>query len=143
LTNDGQKGSWSRQLQRNPTSVELALRKLETMGIPAQVVDVLPDVVHGTSYEAFAVRRYVRSHRIRSMIAVTSPYHTRRTAWTLSHLLEGEGITLGIDPVPPTETTPDAKTWWATPNGWRTVATEFVKLPYYWFRYGLTASTDD
>jgi len=143
LTNDGQKGSWSRELQRNPTSVELAVGALEKQGIPSQMIEILPGIVRGTSDEAFAVRRYVRVHPTRSLIAVTSPYHTRRTAWTLRHLLEGEGVAVGIDPVPPTATTPKAATWWATPNGWRTVATEFVKLPYYWFRYGFILSGED
>ena len=136
LTNDGQRGRWSRALQKNPTSVETAITALERAGVPLDRIDVLSGIVHGTSDEAAAVKRYAGGHVIRTLVAVTSPYHSRRTVWTLRQLLREEGITIGSDPVPATRTTPKPATWWASRGGWRTVGTEFIKLPYYWARYG-------
>ena len=143
LTDDGQKHSWSRPLQRNPGSTELAIDVLQRVGVPRDRIEILPGIVHGTSDEAVAVKRYADEHPLRSLVAVTSPYHTRRTAWTLRHILRNDGIAIGIDPVPATRTTPKPATWWASLDGWRTVATEFVKLPYYWLRFGALGSVAD
>jgi uncharacterized SAM-binding protein YcdF (DUF218 family) len=143
LTNDGQRQRWSRELQRNLTSVEQALQVLEDDGVSPDRIRVLPGTVHGTSDEALAVKRYVEVHRLRSIIAVTSPYHTRRALWTLRQFLGSEGVAVGTDPVPTTPATPGAAVWWTGRLGWRTVGSEFVKLPYYWIRFSLPNTRGD
>ena len=143
LTNDGQRRRWSRLLQRNPTSVEEATVTLERQGISPDRIRVLPGIMRGTSDEAQAVRTYALTHGMQSVLAVTSPYHTRRTLWTLKHFLGGEGIDVGIEPVPDGPSTPRAMNWWASREGWRTVGAEFLKLPYYWVRFGLIESRAD
>ena len=137
LTNDGMQGYWSRELQRNPASVERAAAALERGGVPRDKIEVLPRVVRGTIDEALALKAYVTAHGIRSLLVVTSPYHSRRAVWTLRHVLRGEGIVVGIEPTPMSATTPRPASWWVRRSGWRSVAGEFVKLPYYWFAYGL------
>lgn len=74
--------------------------------------------------EARAVKGYVAAHGVRTLLVVTSPYHSRRAVWAVRH-------------VPTTSATPAPATWWNSRDGWRTVATEFFKLPYYWLAYGL------
>lgn len=143
LTNDGQRRRWSPQLQRNLTSIEQAFLILEDKGIPAGRILVLPGTVRGTSDEANAVSRYVRTHRLQSILAVTSPYHTRRTLWTLRRFLDHEPVAVGVEPVPATPATPSPRTWWANRRGWRTVGSEFVKLPYYWLRFSLPRTGGD
>jgi len=142
LTNDGQLQSWSQTLQRNPLSVERAVLTLERAGVPADRVEILPGIVHGTSDEAFAASRYVKAHGIGSLVAVTSRYHTRRTYWMLRRALP-EDVTIGVDPIVATPATPTPPTWWARADGWRTVAPEFFKLPYYWVRFGIIGSRAD
>jgi uncharacterized SAM-binding protein YcdF (DUF218 family) len=136
LTNDGQLQSWSQTLQRNPLSVERAVLTLERLGVPQARVEILPGIMHGTSDEAFAASRYIKAHPIRSLVAVTSPYHTRRTFWMLRHALPAD-VVVGIDSTPTTPATPTPASWWVTAVGWRTVAPEFFKLPYYWARFGI------
>jgi uncharacterized SAM-binding protein YcdF (DUF218 family) len=143
LTNDGQQRRWSRQLQRNLTSVERAVQILEDGGVPPERIQVLPGTVHGTSDEAQALKRYVETHRLRSIVAVTSPYHTRRTLWTLRRFLGDEGVIVGIEPVPTSPATPTPRTWWSGRQGWRAVGLEFVKLPYYWVRFSLPNTRGD
>ena len=143
LTNDGQRRPWSVQLQRNPTSVEQAILTLEGEGVAAHQIGVLPGIVRGTSDEALAVSRYARTHRLRSVLAVTSPYHTRRTLWTLRQFLKDRGVAVGVEAVPMTPATPAPATWWANRRGWATVGAEFVKLPYYWLRFSLPKTTAD
>ena len=140
LTNDGQRGSWSRELQRNPTSVERAATVLERAGVPRDKIAILPGIVRGTIDEARAVKLYARSHGLRSLVIVTSPYHSRRALWTIRHELRGEGVVVGSDPVPMTPTAPRPADWWIRRSGWRTVAAEFVKLPFYWLAYGVLSA---
>jgi len=140
LTDDGQRGYWSRELQRNPTSVERAATVLERAGVPRDRIEILPGIVRGTIDEARAAKRYATTHGLRSLVVVTSPYHSRRALWTLRHELRGHGVVVGSDPVPMTPTGPRPADWWIRRSGWRTVAAEFVKLPFYWLAYGLPAA---
>jgi uncharacterized SAM-binding protein YcdF (DUF218 family) len=137
LTDDGLKRAWSRELQRNPSSMEQGLAALERGGVPRDRVEVLPGIVHGTIDEARAVKRYVSATGVRSLVVVTSPYHSRRALWALKHELRGEGVIVGSDPTPMTPTSPRPADWWIRRSGWRTVGEEFVKLPYYWVVHGL------
>ena len=134
LTDDGSRQRWSRTLQRNPTSVELALDALQAQGVPPDRVDVLPGRVRSTHDETQAAVQYANSHGLASLVAVTSPYHTRRTLWSLRRSA-GNALRIGTVPAPFSPTTPSPSTWWSTRVGWRTVGAEFVKLPYYWVRY--------
>ena len=140
LTNDGQRGRWSRALQRNPPSVERAATALEGAGVPRERIEVLPGIVHGTIDEARAAERYTETHMVRTLVVVTSPYHSRRAVWTLRRVLGTRGVAVGSEPVPATATTPGVATWWRSSAGWRMVPSEFVKLPYYWIAYGLGAA---
>jgi uncharacterized SAM-binding protein YcdF (DUF218 family) len=139
LTDDGQRGYWSRELQRNPTSVERAARVIEHAGVPRDRIEVLPGIMNGTIDEARAVKRHATTHGLRSLLVVTSPYHSRRAVWTFRHVLRSDGVVVGSDPVPMTPTTPRPASWWVRRSGWRSVGAEFVKLPYYWLVYGLFA----
>lgn len=135
LTDDGQRGRWSRELQRNPPSVERATTALVGAGVPGERIELLPGVVHGTIDEARAVERYTDVHVVRTLVVVTSPYHSRRAVWTLRRVL-GTRVVVGSEPVPATATTPGVATWWRSSAGWRMVPSEFVKVPYYWLAYG-------
>ena len=137
LTNDGLQGYWSRELQRNPATVERAVMALEGGGVPRDKIEILPGVVRGTIDEARAVKTYVDAHGLRSLVVVTSPYHSRRAVWTIRHLLRSDGVAVGIEPTPMSPTTPRPASWWIRRSGWRSVAAEFVKLPYYWVVFGL------
>jgi uncharacterized SAM-binding protein YcdF (DUF218 family) len=142
LTDDGQRGSWSSRLQRNPSSVERAVLALERSSVPRDRIRILPGIVRGTSDEARGVKDYLASHPIRYLEAVTSPYHTRRTLWTLRQVLRDTGVTVGVSPAF-SATTPRPSTWWMSREGWQNVGAEFVKLPYYWIRYRLPDDGDD
>lgn len=135
LTNDGQRGRWSRALQRNPASVERATDALVSAGIERDRIEVLPGIVHGTIDEARAFRLYAEAHHVRSALVVTSPYHSRRAVWTIRRMLRGTPAQVGIAPVPMASTSSHPSTWWNTSMGWRNVALEFVKMPYYWLAY--------
>jgi hypothetical protein len=138
ISNDGVSHSWSRELQRNPSSVEIAFDTLQDAGVPRDRILVLPGIVRSTRDEALAAVSFAESHGISTINVVTSPYHTRRTMWAIGLATRGHRIAAGSDPVPLLES-PSPATWWLHASGWQMVALEFVKLPYYWVRFGLLA----
>jgi uncharacterized SAM-binding protein YcdF (DUF218 family) len=136
LTDDNTRGGWSSAQQRNPYFVERAHDELVKQGVPPAQITVVPGLAEGTHEEALLVRDYVVAHGLRSILIVTSAYHSRRALRSLRQALGGAGTTLGIAPAPTGWQTPAPAFWWLHYEGWRSVAGEYVKLIYYWLKYG-------
>jgi uncharacterized SAM-binding protein YcdF (DUF218 family) len=136
LTNDDVQAGWSHALHRHVYFVERAIDALERGGVPAEKIEVIRQPVHSTYEEAVLLRDYAVAHGLRSILVVTSPYHSRRALWTLRQVFEGSGIEIGINPASPGQQSPQPATWWLYRRGWRMVAGDCLKMPYYWMRYG-------
>lgn len=136
LTNDGRRGRWSRRRQANLTSTERAKDAVLDAGIPEPRLITLPQRVNSTYDEAVAVRGFAEKDGIRSVLVVTSPYHSRRALWVFRRVLEPAGVKVGIDSPLPGEQSPRPGTWWLSRAGWRSVALEYVKLVYYRIKHG-------
>lgn len=135
LTNDNTRGSWSSAQQRNPYFVERATDKLVEGGVPAERIRIVPDLASGTHEEALIVKQYAVRQGMRSVLVVTSAYHSRRALRSLRQSFEGTGVTVGLETTPINSPTPSPGFWWLRPEGWRTVGGEYLKLIYYWFKY--------
>ena len=128
LTNDGVRGSWSRTLQRNPFYYERAILRLNQAGVPPTAIEVVPGRVTGTFEEANRISAVVENHGFKSLIVVTSDFHTRRAFWSVRRALREAGVEVGVEPAP----TPDD--WWRM-HGPQAVLSEYGKLMYYLVRY--------
>jgi uncharacterized SAM-binding protein YcdF (DUF218 family) len=138
LTNDNERSGWSSKEQRNPPFVELAVAQLQRAGVPADKIEVLPQPVSSTHDEAVLLRRYFEEHQIRSLVFVTSAYHSRRALWTLRRVFGGSNIEIEMNPATTGDfdwQSPPSLTWWWKRRGWRSVALEYPKLIYYWLHY--------
>ena len=131
LTNDNARGEWSSMEQRNPFFYERAQNHLLLLGVPADCIAVVPDPVTNTYDEAQVLRRYAEANQLRSMLVVTSAYHSRRALWTLRKVFSNSGIEIGIQSVQDGQQTPLPLTWWLHPRGWQMVVGEYVKAIYY------------
>ena len=131
LTNDNLRGEWSSSEQRNPFFYERARNNLLLLGVPAEQIEVIPQPVTNTYDEAVALREYAVAHGLRSLLVVTSAYHSRRALWTLNRVFAGTGIELGLQSIESGEQTPSPFTWWLHWRGWRMVVGEYVKNVYY------------
>jgi uncharacterized SAM-binding protein YcdF (DUF218 family) len=135
LTNDDRRGGWSSALQTNPYFVERARDELIKENVPPDKISVVPGTVSSTHDEALAIKDYAVSQHLRSLLVVTSAYHSRRALRSLRQSFAGTETLIGLEPVPVGEQTPSPAFWWLRVEGWRSVAGEYVKLAYYWFRY--------
>ena len=136
LTDDQTRGPWSSALQRNPYFVERATDELIKQGVPAEKIRIVPGLASSTHDEALLLKDYVVARRLRSVLVVTSAYHSRRALRSLRQTFAGTEMTIGLEPVPPGSQTPSRAFWWLHLEGWRSVGGEYVKLIYYWLHYG-------
>jgi uncharacterized SAM-binding protein YcdF (DUF218 family) len=135
LTNDNRQGGWSKTEERNPYFHERARAELIAQSVSPDDIIVLPQPVYGTYDESLVLRRHLESVSYRSMVIVTSAFHSRRALWTLNRTFAETGMKIGLEPVPPGGQTPGAAVWWLHLQGWEDVPLEYVKIIYYRLRY--------
>lgn len=135
LTDDGEHAGWSRAERTNPKFVELAKNNLIAAGVAPENIEILPAPVSGTIDEAEALRGKIEQTGWKSVLIVTSAYHTRRSLWTFEKILKNNDVQIGIVSPPTGEQTPPPFVWWLTKRGWGMVAEEYVKAVYYWLNY--------
>lgn len=135
LTNDNLRSGWSGSEQRNPLFVERAAEELRRDGVPADKIEIIQQPVTSTFDEATVLREYSAAHKLRSLLVVTSAYHSRRALWSLRRVFRESDVTIGLDPADPGQQMPSPATWWFSRFGWKMVAGEYVKLIYYRFHY--------
>jgi uncharacterized SAM-binding protein YcdF (DUF218 family) len=114
-------------------SVELseARRKriLEALGVPADAIVILPGIVSSTADEGRVFARWAKGRRIRSLLVVTSPYHTARTRLTFRHMLQEQAIAVRMHGSTLAPFPPDS--WWRSRDNLRAGIIELQKLLYY------------
>lgn len=135
LTDEHTPGPWSFADQRNLTYTELEVRELVRAGVPAESIQVLPGEISSTHDEAVLLHQWATSENIRSLLVVTSAYHSRRALWTMRGMFRESGIEIGLDAPPAGQQSPTPVTWWWHGRGWRAVAGEYPKFIYYWIAY--------
>jgi uncharacterized SAM-binding protein YcdF (DUF218 family) len=135
ITNDGGRSGWSRSEQRNLPYVELEQRELIAHGVLPDAIVTLPGVVSGTDDEARAIAVEIEPRQIRSLIIVTSAYHTRRALNTFEKILAGKNVEIGVVHAVAGEDAFDPNYWWLSILGWQTVAGEYVKSVVYYLYY--------
>lgn len=135
ITNDNERGPWSSAEQRNLFFYERSLEELKKAGVPAQNVEVLMKPVTSTFDEAEVVKDHAQEQGLRSILIVTSAYHSRRALWVFSRVFRDTGIRIGLMSARRGEESPPPVTWWLTVRGWKLVPTEYVKMIYYVIHY--------
>jgi uncharacterized SAM-binding protein YcdF (DUF218 family) len=135
LTNDNLQGGWLSVEQRNPFFYERATSVLTSAGVPKSAIEVIPQPVQSTRDEARLLRVYADEHGLRSILFVTSAYHSRRALWTIRREFRSTKTEIGLVSVPPGNQTSSPATWWLHLRGWEMVPGEYLKIVYYWLLY--------
>ncbi|MGI9035263.1 MAG: YdcF family protein [Pyrinomonadaceae bacterium] len=137
LTDDGTRGGWSRVEQRNIPFIELAQRNLIARGVSAENIEIIKPQNSGTIYEARAFAETAKRENLKTILLVTSAYHTRRALRTFEREFAAENLPteIGIESAPNGWETPSPSVWWLSISGWQAVAGEYVKSVYYWMFY--------
>lgn len=112
------------------------VERLQALGVPPSRIRHVPIVTAGTHGEALAVRAFAAEHRLRRLVIVTSPYHTRRSLATFTQVLGATDHVLGVAPAP---VSPPVRPgwWWWVPYDRAYVAYEWAAVSYYWWKHGV------
>ncbi len=135
LTDDGGYAGWSQEEQRNPPFAYLAQQELISNGVSEEKIEILAPEVTGTIYEARVLKTRFEKEGWKSVIVVTSAYHTRRALWTFEEEMSSDDVEIGIYAPKPGDQTPETDFWWMNFKGWKIVVGEYVKLVAYWLFY--------
>lgn len=129
MANDGNRGAWSQEHQRNLYEVEWAELELLKQGVPAGAIVKLPFSVSGTIHDARHAIDFARGQGLRSLLVVTSDYHTRRTLWSFQQVAVDESVRLAVYPV--TDDKPANSSF----RRFHTLMVEAIKTLYWRWRY--------
>ena len=124
VSSDGVFSSWSAEHNRNLYNVEWAEEELVKLGVPRSVIIKLPCLGSGTIYESMATRDEIQGRGLRTIIVVTSDYHTRRAGWIFRHTLKKDASEVRTYPA-------------QSQVGRSGLLVEAVKLVYYRVRFGV------
>lgn len=118
-----------------PNDTDVSIGVMKALGVPPEKIVVLP-VEGGTTStfdEAIALRQYIESHNVHSLILLTSAFHTRRAKWIFDRELSGLPVRLEVAAVPHYGF--DESDWWQSEDGLITLNNEYIKLVYYFVKY--------
>lgn len=112
------------------------VQNLADAGVPIERIHVLPVRGNGTYWEAEAVQQYLKEHRLKRLLVVTSPYHTLRAYSTFAKVLSGTGVAVGVQPAWKNS---GARPWlwWSRYGDLRYVSYEWAAVASYMPRYGI------
>jgi hypothetical protein len=124
-------GGWTGQ-SRYKTGAELAAATLAALGLETNFIVVMPgsDAMRDRTYSsALGVKAWLESSNspVRAVNLYSLGPHSRRS-WLLYQKAFGKGVRVGVFSHPDDEY--DPKRWWATRDGFRSVAGEAIAYLY-------------
>jgi uncharacterized SAM-binding protein YcdF (DUF218 family) len=103
------------------------------IGLPAFLTD--DRQVESTYHEAKVVRDFLRKNDFKSIMLITSKYHSRRAYLTYKLMLKDDGVKIVSCPTKYDEFDPER--WWKVRSQAKKALYEYERLPFYLLRYGL------
>jgi uncharacterized SAM-binding protein YcdF (DUF218 family) len=113
------------------TSAQWMRKQAVESGIPEKYI-LLQEKSRSTIDDAEFSLPIVKEHHFRSVILVTSPYHTRRAARVFRKIFSKEGIAVIVHPVENSEFNPDR--WWTRHEDVGVVVWEYVAFVLYFLK---------
>ena len=104
-------------------------RAIEAMGVPKKSFQFIGNGVTSTYDEAVATKEYLKKNGYKSILLVTSKWHSKRAYLTFRSALKNDGIEIFIQPSRYDAFVPDA--WWKNRNDAELVFDEYVRLICY------------
>jgi uncharacterized SAM-binding protein YcdF (DUF218 family) len=109
--------------------------RLVAAGVAKDRIELLPRKVYRTLDEAQAVREWATQHGAKSVVVVTSPYHTRRALASFRRALVGTGIAVGVHPASGSPAEPAR--WWRHKYDRWYVSYEWRARLFYLIRFNI------
>lgn len=117
-----------------PPTHEVMKRVFLNRGVAREDLLILDTQIRTTFDEAEALRQFLASRPDAEVAIVTDDYHTRRTRWVFRRSLGDQAANVYFIAGPVEGVTAD--NWWKTRKGLKAYTSEYLKLGYYWCRFG-------
>jgi uncharacterized SAM-binding protein YcdF (DUF218 family) len=114
-----------------PDTDALTRTVLIGLGVPPRAITTLRRRTYSTASEASTIARWACRQRVRELIVVTSPPHTRRARLVLERAL-GSAITVRVRPARTDSFS--GRRWYRVRRDAKTVLSEWQKLAHHWVR---------
>lgn len=111
------------------TLAEFSGRVARDLGVPFERQHLLAST--STWEDAEQIRLLAEERGARSLLIVTSPYHSRRALCVIRRHMAGLDVGVAYAPAAPIERGPP----WLSPKSWLQVGRELAAVGYYWLRY--------
>ncbi len=105
-------------------------RKAVERGVAEQRILISSGQVSTTGEEVTRLRDFTLSKGFRSLIVITSPFHTRRARMLLHEAFRGSGVTVIVRPA--MNYVYHAETWWRNPADRALTELEYAKIFAHW-----------
>lgn len=112
---------------------QLARQAAIDMGVPADAIHLLPTT--STWEDGQQIAALVKRTSIKRILVVTSWYHGRRGLCVVRQGLRGSGAQVYYQAASDSLFGPD--NWWIKEEGLVSVFNEYIKIGFYWWKYGL------
>ncbi len=114
------------------TGADARNRDYGCLGIPPEAALAVPRPVFTTNAEGDTVREIVDKNRYRSILLVTSPYHSRRALAVFQKEFRGKPVEVLLTTCDPPAFLDHV--WWRSHMGVKTILTEYFGMSYYWLK---------
>lgn len=104
-------------------------KAIEAMGVPSNAFKRIENGVTSTYDEAIVTRQFLKENGYKSILIVTSKWHSRRAYLTFKSVIKDDGIKVWI--YPSKYDTFDPNAWWKKETDAELVFYEYVRLIYY------------
>jgi uncharacterized SAM-binding protein YcdF (DUF218 family) len=113
-----------------PENRDLVITILQGLGVPADAIETSAQEVTSTWDEAHEVSNLVEQKGYKSVLLVTSKYHSRRAYLIFKDALKEKATIISV---PSPYDSSDPETWWKRDKDAKKVIMEYQKLlVYYW-----------
>jgi uncharacterized SAM-binding protein YcdF (DUF218 family) len=105
-------------------------RAIEAMDVPEKSIQFIGNGVASTHDEALVVKEFLRENGYKSILLVTSKWHSKRAYLTFKSVFKNDdGITIIVNPSSYDNFNPEG--WWKNKNDTKLIFDEYLKFIYY------------
>lgn len=120
-----------RAIRANFSEAELMEREALAQGVPAGALLLVRHSGDSTLEAALALRQFLAEQKIRSIIVVTSNFHTRRARKIFRRVLRQTGVQVRVSASSDVRFNP--RRWWKTRTGRKHMVLELLKFLNTWW----------
>lgn len=117
-----------------PSTGRVIVEVLQRRGVPSKDILPLGGATASTWDDLAILSQFLKQNPGATVLVITSSFHTRRCRWVLRQQLGAEASRVHLVAAPLEWY--DGVSWWHDRVVATAVAMEYLKLVYYWLRYG-------